>query len=141
MIDPATQKDSKFSLCIDNVCHLYIKTCKATHSHCDYNQHHSIIGVYYLCKLNFFDFEFETVNYPGFVPRSPGHKVAMLTIELHSIDSIGLYIIQHMFIKYTQTHFHSNFQTNIHFLDVPMWTMDACEERSRSLYVPQSTVS
>ena len=36
-------------------------------------------------KLDF-RFEFETANQPGFEPRSPGPKTAMLTIELHSID-------------------------------------------------------
>ena len=33
-----------------------------------------------------FQFEFETANQPGFEPRSPGPKMAIQTIELHSID-------------------------------------------------------
>ena len=37
-------------------------------------------------KLNFL-FEFETAIQPGFEPRSPGTKAAMLTIELHSIGT------------------------------------------------------
>ena len=32
--------------------YLFISACKATQSHCDYNRHHLIISLYYLCKLN-----------------------------------------------------------------------------------------
>ena len=47
--------------------------------------------VYYSCKLNFFHFELETANQSGFETGSLGHKAAMLTIELHSIDILKLF--------------------------------------------------
>ena len=60
MINLATWSESKLSLYIDDVFHpyifpyyLFIDIYKATHSHCDYNWRRSIIGLYYLCKLNF----------------------------------------------------------------------------------------
>ena len=34
-----------------------------------------------------FSSEFEAANQPGFEPGSPGPKMTMLTIELHSMDS------------------------------------------------------
>ena len=52
----------------------------------DYNRHCSIIGMYYLSMNNSIClFQFKTANQPGFEPGSPGPKVAMLIIELHSI--------------------------------------------------------
>ena len=49
-------------------------------------------------KGQLFYFEFETANQPGFKPRSPGHKEATLTIELHSIDHLKVLFITSIFI-------------------------------------------
>ena len=68
---------------------LLITNYKAIHSHCDYNRHCSIIGLYYSC-INYSIFNLnlrqQTANQPGFELGSQGLKAAMLTIELHSID-------------------------------------------------------
>ena len=37
-------------------------------------------------EISILNFEFKTANQPGFEPRSPVPKEAILTIELHSID-------------------------------------------------------
>ena len=87
---------NKLVMCVIHIFflkYLFTDSYKATHSHGDYNRRYSIIGLYYSCKFNFFHFEFEKANQPGFEPGSSGYKAASLTIELHSIDKFMIVII------------------------------------------------
>ena len=82
VIDLAMLKDSKF-LHIDGIVHQYynfsIFLLIPTRMPSD-------CWVIVLAR-----FEFETANQPGFEPRSPRPKAAMLTIELHSIEFVHFY--------------------------------------------------
>ena len=66
-----------------------------------------------------------------------------LSILFLKVDPLGSYLLQHMFYAvYTDT-FSVNLSTDFIFgcSLKETWTMYICEERSRSLYFPQSPVS